>query len=270
MMAYAALQQLASPATSVRRGEGASSTSSKVDLGYGLLLKRYTPNVVDATPEQISRPRSTTRSRTSRRCSGRSASWSASASGSCSCSPPRSTCSRARTPGAATAGCCGSPCGAFRCPGSPPSCGWIVAEYGRQPWTISEVLPTHLSASSVSPRRRSGSASPASSFSTRRCSSIELYLMFKYARLGPSVARHRAATHGDGAPAGAHDLRLRLRDAEGDLVGARRRPHRSASRSSTASTSASASCCPSSAVPTTSGASRSTRSARPGRATRSG
>ena len=27
--------------------------------------------------------------------------------------------------------------------------GWIVAEYGRQPWTISEVLPTHLGVSTV-------------------------------------------------------------------------------------------------------------------------
>ena len=29
-------------------------------------------------------------------------------------------------------------------------CGWFVAEYGRQPWTIAEVLPTYLSASSLS------------------------------------------------------------------------------------------------------------------------
>ena len=29
--------------------------------------------------------------------------------------------------------------------------GWIVAEYGRQPWTISGVLPTHLSVSSLTP-----------------------------------------------------------------------------------------------------------------------
>ena len=28
--------------------------------------------------------------------------------------------------------------------------GWYVAEVGRQPWTIGEVLPTHLSASSLS------------------------------------------------------------------------------------------------------------------------
>ena len=30
------------------------------------------------------------------------------------------------------------------------SLGWIVAEYGRQPWTVTGILPTHLSASSVS------------------------------------------------------------------------------------------------------------------------
>ena len=28
-------------------------------------------------------------------------------------------------------------------------CGWIVAEYGRQPWSIGEILPTHLSASNL-------------------------------------------------------------------------------------------------------------------------
>ena len=45
-----------SPATA-RRGDEPSSTALKDDLGYGLLLKKYTPNVVDATPEQI-QPRS--------------------------------------------------------------------------------------------------------------------------------------------------------------------------------------------------------------------
>ena len=29
--------------------------------------------------------------------------------------------------------------------------GWVVAEYGRQPWTIANILPTHLSTSSVEP-----------------------------------------------------------------------------------------------------------------------
>ena len=32
---------------------GEHSTAHKDDLGFGLLLKKYTPNVIDATPEQI-------------------------------------------------------------------------------------------------------------------------------------------------------------------------------------------------------------------------
>ena len=28
--------------------------------------------------------------------------------------------------------------------------GWFVAEYGRQPWAIGEILPTHLAVSSLS------------------------------------------------------------------------------------------------------------------------
>ncbi|XMR51981.1 cytochrome ubiquinol oxidase subunit I [Escherichia coli] len=35
--------------------------------------------------------------------------------------------------------------------------GWFVAEYGRQPWTIADMLPTYVSASNISCRPRSGS-----------------------------------------------------------------------------------------------------------------
>ena len=47
--------------------------------------------------------------------------------------------------------------------------GWIVAEYGRQPWTISGVLPTYLSVSSISWPATSTRASAASSRSTQGC-----------------------------------------------------------------------------------------------------
>ena len=63
--------------------------------------------------------------------------------------------------------------------------GWIVAEYGRQPWTISEVLPTFLSASSVTIRDVWFSLAGFIAFYTALLV-VELYLMFKYARLGPS------------------------------------------------------------------------------------
>jgi cytochrome d ubiquinol oxidase subunit I len=63
--------------------------------------------------------------------------------------------------------------------------GWIVAEYGRQPWTISEVLPTHLSVSSVSAGQVWFSLGGFVAFYSALLA-VELYLMFKYARLGPS------------------------------------------------------------------------------------
>ena len=63
--------------------------------------------------------------------------------------------------------------------------GWIVAEYGRQPWSIAERLPTFLSVST-----RSVGELYFSLFSFAAFYSffliIELYLMLKYIRLGPS------------------------------------------------------------------------------------
>lgn len=63
--------------------------------------------------------------------------------------------------------------------------GWFVAEYGRQPWTIYGILPTHLSASSLTSGAVLGSLAGFVFFYTGLLIA-ELYLMFKYARLGPS------------------------------------------------------------------------------------
>jgi cytochrome d ubiquinol oxidase subunit I len=63
--------------------------------------------------------------------------------------------------------------------------GWVVAEYGRQPWTIYGVLPTHLSVSSLTPANIYGSLAGFVTFYTVLLI-IEMYLMVKYARLGPS------------------------------------------------------------------------------------
>lgn len=63
--------------------------------------------------------------------------------------------------------------------------GWIVAEYGRQPWSIFGVLPTHLSTSSLSVNSLYGSLAGFLFFYTLLLV-VELYLMFKFARLGPS------------------------------------------------------------------------------------
>jgi cytochrome d ubiquinol oxidase subunit I len=63
--------------------------------------------------------------------------------------------------------------------------GWFVAEYGRQPWTIYGVLPTHLSVSTLSVESIYGSLAGFIGFYTLLLI-VEMYLMFKFARLGPS------------------------------------------------------------------------------------
>ena len=63
--------------------------------------------------------------------------------------------------------------------------GWFVAEYGRQPWTIGEVLPTYLSASSLNMSDVIGSLIGLVVFYTVLLA-VELFLMVKFVRLGPS------------------------------------------------------------------------------------
>ena len=63
-------------------------------------------------------------------------------------------------------------------------CGWIVAEYGRQPWVIGEILPTFLGVSSISTAKVVTSLSGLIILYSILLV-IEMYLMFKYARLGP-------------------------------------------------------------------------------------
>ena len=63
--------------------------------------------------------------------------------------------------------------------------GWFVAEFGRQPWTIYGVLPTHLSTSSLTSGSLIFSLSGFVIFYTLLLIA-ELYLLFKYARLGPA------------------------------------------------------------------------------------
>ncbi|OLE17583.1 MAG: hypothetical protein AUG50_08300 [Betaproteobacteria bacterium 13_1_20CM_3_63_8] len=62
--------------------------------------------------------------------------------------------------------------------------GWFVAEYGRQPWTISGVLPTFLSVSSLPVSTVYSSLAAFIVFYTGLFV-IEMYLMLKYIRLGP-------------------------------------------------------------------------------------
>lgn len=63
--------------------------------------------------------------------------------------------------------------------------GWFVAEYGRQPWAIGEILPTFLGTSTLSAGDLMGSIFGFVTFYTILLV-IEMFLMIKFARLGPS------------------------------------------------------------------------------------
>lgn len=65
-------------------------------------------------------------------------------------------------------------------------CGWVLAETGRQPWVVHNFLPTFMGVSSLSFSTIATSLGGFAFFYT--CLFVvELYLMFKYARLGPST-----------------------------------------------------------------------------------
>lgn len=62
--------------------------------------------------------------------------------------------------------------------------GWVVAEYGRQPWAVEGILPTFLGTSSVNSAQLYTSIAGFVVFYTI-LAIIEVYLMVKYIRLGP-------------------------------------------------------------------------------------
>jgi cytochrome d ubiquinol oxidase subunit I len=80
--------------------------------------------------------------------------------------------------------------------------GWFVAEYGRQPWTIYGVLPTHLSVSTLSPGSLYGSLAGFIGFYTLLLV-VEVYLMLKFGRQGPGslgTGRYENEPRGAGGP----------------------------------------------------------------------
>ena len=181
MVAYGALEKL-------RRGDKSLAVKQafeqhRQDLGWGLLLKRYAPNVVDATPADIERA----------------------ARGSIPNVPVMFWTFRFMVAAgfwmlfvfaAAFYFCARRTAGEKRwllraalysipVPWIAAELGWIVAEYGRQPWAIGEILPTFLGTSSVTTGDVVFSLIGFGLFYTFLLV-VELYLMFKYARLGPS------------------------------------------------------------------------------------
>ncbi|MCX8505757.1 MAG: cytochrome ubiquinol oxidase subunit I [Alphaproteobacteria bacterium] len=155
------------------------------DLGYSLLLKRYTDNVAEATPEMIAKAAhdtipnvpvlfwsfrimvaigfwfillfgmgfyyASTRKLEQKTGFLRLALWS------------------------------------LPLPWVAAELGWVVAEMGRQPWTIDGVLPTFLSASTTSVSNVALSLTGFVVFYSA-LAVVELFLMVKYIKLGPKLA----------------------------------------------------------------------------------
>ncbi len=73
--------------------------------------------------------------------------------------------------------------------------GWIVAEYGRQPWVIEGVLPTFLGVSSITAGQVWFSLTGFVVFYTVLFV-VDVFLMLKYVRLGPDgyLGKHGTAT----------------------------------------------------------------------------
>lgn len=83
--------------------------------------------------------------------------------------------------------------------------GWFVAEHGRQPWAIEGILPTFLASSSVTPGSVWFSLIGFVVFYTT-LAVVDVYLMIRTVRIGPDVVgdEHRspaAPSHGAARPA---------------------------------------------------------------------
>ncbi len=81
--------------------------------------------------------------------------------------------------------------------------GWIVAEYGRQPWVVEGVLPTFLGASSVPAGNVWFSIAGFVLFYST-LAIVDVYLMVKYIRIGPQP-EPLPAGRGRAAPAPGED-----------------------------------------------------------------
>lgn len=168
----------------------AAFEQNKADLGYGLLLKRYTEKVVDATPAQIEQaaqdsiPRVAPLFWTFRvmvaigfvMLTLFALAFIASSLRVC------------RQDWLLRFSLYTIPLPWIAC-----EMGWFVAEYGRQPWTIAEMLPTFLSSSSLSELDLYLSLAGYIGLYTLFLA-IEMFLMLKFVKLGPS-SLHKGRYH---------------------------------------------------------------------------
>lgn len=197
MVAYGLLQKLRAGDKSQHNLDAFDEV--KDDLGYGLLLKRYTDNVVDATEEQIK----------------------AAADDSIPKVWPLFWAFRVMVAcgfvmlfifGAAFVQTCRQKINqkqwvlkaamlGIPLPWLAIEMGWFVAEYGRQPWAVGEILPVDVAVSALTAGQLWASLFAILALYTVFLI-VEVYLMVTFARKGPSslkTGRYHFEQNGDSA-----------------------------------------------------------------------
>ena len=158
----------------------------KHDLGYGLLVKKYSDNVVDATEQQIKQAAKDTIPTVAPLF------WSFRIMVVCGvlmfaiiglsfvqiCRRKIGT-----NRWLLKATICAIPLPWIAC-----EAGWFVAEYGRQPWAIGEILPVNMAASNLPASSLWISIGLVYLFYTAFLI-IEMFLMVKFAKMGPSALK---------------------------------------------------------------------------------
>jgi len=177
---------------------------TKQDLGYGLLLKRYTENVIDATDEQIQMAVKDSTPAVA------PIFWAFRVMVGCGVIMlglfllafyfnARRQIEQKRW--LLWAILCALPL-----PWLAIETGWFVAEFGRQPWAVSEILPTFLATSNLEVSDVLFSL-VAFCIVYSILFAIEMWLMIKFARMGPS-ALHTGRYHFEQNTAAISGLRF--------------------------------------------------------------
>ena len=180
MLAHSALQQLR--ADHGNQGARMRFEAHRADLGYGLLLLRYTRNPVAATPEQIDRAAWSTVPNVpvlfwSFRFMVALGLFLIALFATAFYLASRHRFERNRW--FLRVALCSLPL-----PWIAAELGWIVAEYGRQPWAIDGLLPTFLGVSTTSAANVWMSLLGFVVFYTS-LAAADVYLMLRMIRLGP-------------------------------------------------------------------------------------
>ncbi|MFA0055766.1 MULTISPECIES: cytochrome ubiquinol oxidase subunit I [Vibrio] len=184
ILAYGLLEKLRSGDKSQKNIDEFETV--KHDLGYGLLVKKYSDNVVDATEKQIKQAAKDTIPTVAPLF------WSFRIMVVCGvlifaiiglsfvqiCRRKIGT-----SPWLLRATICAIPLPWIAC-----EAGWFVAEYGRQPWAIGEILPVNMAASNLPASSLWISIGLVYLFYTAFLI-IEMFLMVKFAKMGPSALK---------------------------------------------------------------------------------